>query len=54
MDKTTVTLLGSGGTTLVVGVGLLSIPAAVILAGLILLTLGVLSIKLPDPKESRP
>lgn len=54
MTKTTVATLYAGVVTLVSGMALVWIPAAVILAGLLLICVGVLSIDRPTRQELRP
>jgi hypothetical protein len=51
MTKTVVTTLYAGVVTLVSGVALIHIPSAVILAGLLLIGVGVLSIDRPVRRE---
>lgn len=51
MTKTAAAFLSAGALTLVAGVALWSVPAAVCLAGLLLIAAGVLSIERPDPKS---
>lgn len=51
MDKTTMATIYAGAVTLVGGVALIYIPAAAILAGVLLIAAGVLSIDRPDRRE---
>jgi hypothetical protein len=53
VTRTAAAILLLGAATLVTGISLVSLPAAVIAAGLLLICAGVLSLE-PKPKSERP